>query len=117
MIWYMLIQIVAVLAYVGLVAVWYRFRKDKLDDFIDFTLSHWKGLLGGYIVLFFIVTLSLFSPLLKTSKCAIHGTSMNTQTKYSWIMGECLMKSKTGAWLPIKISRDQPEGHETDLTN
>lgn len=114
MIWYLLIQIVAVLGYVGLTATWYKFRKEKLDDFMDFAIDRWKILLAGYVAVFLIVTLALFSPLLKTTKCAIHGSSMNTETKYSWVMGDCLMKTKTGAWLPIKISRDQPEGDHHD---
>lgn len=120
MIWYLLIQIVAVLVYVAAVAGWFKLRKDKLDDFLDFSLSRWKILLGGYGVLFLIVTACLYTPLKYTTKCAIHGNSMNTETKYSWVMGECLMKTRTGAWLPIKISRDQPEGehHDTaDITN
>lgn len=120
MVWFLLIQIFAVLFYVGAVTLWFKFRKDKLEDIMDFVVERWKVLLAGYVVVFLIVTLSLFSPLLKTTKCSIHGSSMNTETKYSWVMGECLMKTRTGAWLPIKISRDQPEGdhHDAvDLTN
>jgi hypothetical protein len=120
MIWYLLIQILAVLFYIGVIFVWYKFRKDKLDDFIEFSMDRWKILLIAYFVIFTIVTIFLFVPLKNTTKCAIHGNSMNTETKYSWVMGSCLMKTRTGAWLPINISRDQPEGEHhdsTDLTN
>lgn len=115
MIWYMLIQIAAVLGYVGLVYFWYKFRKDKLDDFVDFTSGRWKVLISIYLIVFVAVTLALYTPLKNTTKCAIHGNSMNTETKYSWVMGTCLMKTKNGAWLPINISRDQPEGDHVDL--
>ncbi len=117
MIWYLLIQILAVLIYIAAVCIWYKLRRDKLEDFLDFSIERWKILLGGYIVLFLIVTICLYTPLKYTAKCSIHGNSMNTETKYSWIMGECLMKTRNGAWLPIKISRDQPEGDHVDLTN
>lgn len=115
MIWYLLFQILAVMCYIGLIVVWYKFRKDKLSDFVEFCAERWKILLGVYIVIFLTMTILMYTPLKNTMKCSIHGNSMNTETRYSWVMSDCLMKTKNGAWLPVKINRDQPEGHDLDL--
>lgn len=115
MIWYFLIQLGVTLLFLGLILLCFKFRKDKLEDLWEFVYSKGKIIGSIYLLLFLAVTFALFTPLKNTVKCSIHGNSMNTETKYSWVMGDCLMKTKNNAWLPININRDQPEG--TDHVN
>lgn len=35
---------------------------------------------------------------------------MKAETKYSWYLGECQIKTKSGSYVPIKTSRGTPDG-------
>lgn len=117
MIWYLAFQLLGLAIFCTILYVVYLFTKGQFDCLLDYLLDHWKKILIGYGVMIAILTILCFNALIQTMKCSIHGTSMKTETSYSWVMKECLMKSRTGAMLPIKISRDQPEGSDHDVTN
>lgn len=110
MVWYLTFQLLGLSSFCIILYVVYLFTKNQFDAPLDYFLDNWKKILIGYVVMVAVVTGLCFNALVQTMRCTIHGTSMKTETSYSWVLGECLMKSRTGAMLPIKISRDQPEG-------
>lgn len=115
MIWLLLFTILALFLVFGL---WYsvylityrKENKELRDSFLDFLSEKIRLLLISILVGIMLVSILCFKPLYNTVRCSISGTSMNTETSYSWVLGECLYKSKTGAMLPLKVSRDSPEG-------
>lgn len=110
MIWYWLALLGASFVTGGGIYAAYRFRKDKLDDFFDWVAGKVKRLLIIWVFVMGLVTLALTVPLWHTMTCQFDGWAANTETSYSWYKSTCLYKSKTGAWLPLGISRDQPQG-------
>lgn len=110
MIWYLTFQILATIFFLLLVYACYKLRKDKLDHLDDWLLDNWKKIGIFWVSIFIVMTVLMVKPLWKTTTCQFDGLSMNTETTYSWYKGQCLMKTKTGAWLPLKINRDSPEG-------
>lgn len=110
MVWFWTFQSLTTLVFVGAVYGVFRLRKDKLDHIDEWLLRHWKKLLSSWGVVFIIMTIVMIKPLWNTATCQFEGLSMNTEMTYSWYKSQCLMKTKTGAWLPININRDAPEG-------
>lgn len=112
MIWFILFQILGV---VGVLGIWYlihKARKNKHpeESFTDLLLDNVKKVLISVGFVFVLLTLCMVKPIYYSAKCSIHGTSMNAKTKYSWVMSECLMETKNGSWIPVKITRGVPDG-------
>lgn len=119
MIWYVLALIGATILCVGGVYTAFFFRKDKLDDFIDWTDGKRKRLLKIWVVILLVVTVLLIKPLWNTMTCQFDGVAYKATTTYSWYKNgsyedKCLFQSKNGTLLPLKINRDQPEGSDND---
>lgn len=123
MIWYGLALIGATILTVGGIYLAYRFRKDKLDDFIDWTQGKIKRLLMIWAIVLCLVTLALIKPLWNTMTCQFDGMAYKVNTSYSWYKNgnygdKCLFVAKNGALLPLRIIRDQPDSdHASDVVN
>lgn len=117
MIWFILMQFICFAIVIGLWYTFYKFlhKKEYEETFMEFLFGRIKKVLITLLVGFCALTIFLYQPLYNTAKCSIHGTSMNANTKYSWVMGECLMETKNKSWIPVKISRGVPDG--ADDTN
>lgn len=114
MFWY-LSFIVFSFVVTGLITYFYhKFFCNKSESFIEWCEDRIKMLLKLALCVILIVTILSMKPLYKTLTCQFDGIAANTETSYSWYKGQCLYKSKTGAWLPLGISRDQPEGQSHD---
>lgn len=119
MIWYVLALIGATILFAGGVYTAFFFRKDKLDDFIDWTNGKRKLLLKIWVGVLLVVTVLLIKPLWNTMTCQFDGVAYKATTTYSWYKNgkyedKCLFRSKNGTLLPLKINRDQPEGSENE---
>ena len=110
MIWFWLFQSLSLVAFIAVVYGAFKLRRDKLDNLEEWLIKHWRKVLIGWGITFLVMVLVMCKPLWLTVTCQFDGWSMNTETSYSWYKGQCLMKTKTGAWLPININRDQPQG-------
>lgn len=115
MIWFALFQFMGFAAVFGL---WYLygkyFHKSVGEAWHDVILDNFKKFFVSFCIMFMALTLVMAKPLYHTSQCSIKGVSMNANTKYSWVMGECLMQTKDGSWIPLKITRGVPNGADTD---
>lgn len=115
MIWFWSSLISVTLVYIMVMVALFRKREYKSEDFLEWT-SYYKWKIGlGYLVCIGILVLAMIKPLWHTMTCQFDGWAANTETSYSWYKGQCLYKSKTGAWLPLGISRDQPEGGSSEF--
>lgn len=117
MIWYVLALLSMTVLFGGGVYAAYRFRKDKLDDFIDWAGDRFKIILKLWAVCLVVVTVMLTKPLWNTMTCQFDGMAYKVNTSYSWYKNgryedKCLFVAKNGALLPLKIIRDQPEGDQ-----
>lgn len=96
-------------------------KNPLLGKGYGWALSHKKVVLGGILAITLLVTMLLIKPLFNTAKCVYYGYSYGTETQYNWVLGDCLYKGRTGAWLPLKITRDVPTGTDdtgvSDLTH
>lgn len=90
----------------------FKFKKHKNEGFVEYLLDNKVFLIKIWAVSLIVVTVLLSKQLWRTTTCQFDGLAANTETSYSWYKGQCLYKSKTGAWLPLGISRDQPEGSD-----
>ena len=89
----------------------FKKRKDpQLVYWDDWIKLHWKKFLIVLMISLGAYTLICIKPLYHTTKCYSYGKTYKTYTEYSWILGECLYKGKTGAMLPLQITRDNPDG-------
>lgn len=112
MIWFILFQLLGVAVVMGM---WFLYSKSKkIYSFVDVVMDNIKKVLISLAVMFLVLTLVMVKPLWYTAKCSIHGTSMSANTKYSWVMGDCLMETKNKSWIPVKISRGIPDGDHDD---
>lgn len=98
----------------GLYRLYKRRQDPDVNEGIDWIKLHKKRLKWCSIALFVIVTLLLSKFLWKTASCQIDGWSYNTDTEYSWIKGQCLYTTANGAKLPLGVTRDRPDGKNTD---
>lgn len=117
MIWYVLALLGATILFGGGVFIAFHFRKDKLDDFIDWTEDKRMLLLKLWAIALLFVTVLLAKPLWNTMTCQFDGVAYKATTTYSWYKNgtyedKCLFQSKNGTLLPLKINRDQPEGSD-----
>lgn len=123
MIWYWLALFGASITTGGGVYLAYRFRKDKLDDFLEWAEGKVKRLLLVWSVVLCMITLALTKPLWNTMTCQFDGMAYKVNTSYSWYKNgryedKCLFVAKNGALLPLRIIRDQPDGdHASDVMN
>lgn len=119
MIWYVLALLGATILFGGGVYIAFHFRKDKLDDFIDWTEDKRMLLLKLWAIVLLFVTVVLAKPLWNTMTCQFDGVAYKATTTYSWYKNgtyedKCLFQSKNGTLLPLEINRDQPEGSDND---
>ena len=119
MIWYVLALLGATVLFGGGVYIAFHFRKDKLDDFIDWTEDKRMLLLKLWAIVLLFVTIVLAKPLWNTMTCQFDGVAYKATTTYSWYKNgayedKCLFQSKNGTLLPLKINRDQPDGSDND---
>jgi hypothetical protein len=95
---------------------WYfgfKRRKDPLlSDALEWFGDRRKALLIGWGVGLVIITMVLVKPLWRTTVCRYYQFSYNTITKQDWMLNQCLYKTKTGAWLPLVVTRDSPDGND-----
>lgn len=94
---------------------WFAFKRRKdpmLSDALDWFVDHKKSVLWGWVAVLLLVTLVVIKPLWKTTVCRYYQFSYNTVTKQDWMLDQCLYKTKTGAWLPLIITRDSPDGND-----
>lgn len=82
------------------------------DDALDWIIDHKKKIGVAYFIGLFIIFVLCFNPLWQTTKCRYYQFSYNTVTKQDWMLDQCLYKTKTGAWLPLVITRDSPDGND-----
>lgn len=116
MIWFLLFQLIGFIFTVGCWFVYAKFLHNKIygDNWFDVITDNIKKFVISVFVVFAIITVLLSKPLWYTAKCSIHGTSMNANTKYSWVMSECLMETKNKSWIPVKITRGVPDGADNN---
>ncbi|QEQ94966.1 hypothetical protein pEaSNUABM56_00190 [Erwinia phage pEa_SNUABM_56] len=117
MIWYVLALIGATILVGGGIYAAFYFRKDKLDDFIDWTDGKKALFLKVWAAALLVVTILLIKPLWNTMTCQFDGVAYKATTTYSWYKNgtyedKCLFQGKNGALLPLKINRDQPDGSD-----
>lgn len=110
MIWYLFFQCLASLGFVGLVYGAFKLRRDKLEFLDEWLMKHKKHIFILWLVVLSIATIVMAPPLWRTASCQFDSWSIKAETTYSWYKGECLFKTKTGAWLPLRLNRDAPEG-------
>lgn len=116
MIWFSAFQMIAFAVFGFAVFLAYKYRRDKLDDLEEWFTAKWKLIIKLYLLWFVVISMFMSGPLWSTVTCKFDGYAANTETSYSWYKGKCLYKTKTGAWLPLNISRDQPEGDHVDTS-
>lgn len=115
MIWFVLFQLLGFAAVVGLWFLYGKyFHKSHGDSWYDVILDNVKKFFVSFFIMFAFLCVLMAKPLYYTGKCSVHGTSMNANTKYSWVMGECLMETKNKSWIPVKITRGVPDGSDND---
>lgn len=95
---------------------WYfgfKRRKDPLlSDALEWFGDRRKVVLIGWGAGLLVITMVLVKPLWRTTVCRYYQFSYNTVTKQDWMLNQCLYKTKTGAWLPLIITRDSPDGND-----
>lgn len=88
-------------------------RKDPiLIDWMEWVGERKKRFALGWVIGVALITLACIKPLWNTTVCRYYQFSYNTITKQDWVLGQCLYKTKTGAWLPLVVTRDSPDGDE-----
>ena len=80
-----------------------NFEKDRL-----IRIAYSCGLA---ILLSVIFHFSLYKQVID---CKLVGSSYNVTTDFSFYQGECVVITKSGAKIPVRILRDTPEGKEGD---
>lgn len=121
MVWFWVFQSLALMVFCACVYGAFRFRKDKLDDIEDWAKAKWKIVLKLWVVVFVGATLWMAEPLFNTVSCQFDGVAYKATTTYSWYKNgsyeeKCLFQGKNGTLLPLKITRDQPEGDHADVS-
>lgn len=114
MFWFILFQLLGLIALVTALIFYCRFKKLK---FFPFIYQHVKHILIALVAIIVLITLICWKPLYHTTECFFRGTSMRAETKYSWYLGECQIKTRTGSYLPLNRSRGMPEGNENNGHN
>lgn len=64
-----------------------------------------------------LIIIICWKPLYHTTECFFRGKSMRADTKYSWYLSECQIKTRSGSYIPLMRSRGMPEGHENNDYN
>lgn len=107
MIWFGLFELLGLIGALILIYAYCRIRNLGFWSFI------WKNLrwvMLGIVVVWVIIALVCAKPLYSTAQCYFRGVSMHADTKYSWYLGECQIKTKSGSYVPLGRSRGLPEG-------
>lgn len=123
MVWYWIFVLLSTVLFSICVYLAYRFRSDKLDDFIDWVKPNIRRIIIAWVVVIGILTFCLIRPIINTVACQFDGITYKVDTSYSWYKNgsyadKCLFTGKNGALLPLRIIRDQPDGdHTSDAVN
>lgn len=112
MIWYFSFQLIGLIL---LLTGVYSYARYKQTPFILMLDRNIKRLLIAWVAIFIIITIACAKPLYYTARCKVHGLSMNAETKYSWVIDKCMVKTKDGPYVPIDRSRALPGGKDTDF--
>lgn len=91
----------------------YQMRGDK----VMYSLPEWVNKHRLFILipaaLVFLFSLwAMSGKLWSTVGCAYDGYTYNVETEYNWIKSTCLYTGKNGAKLPLKFTRDTPDGKD-----
>lgn len=109
--WFVFFQFLGLVALLALIFGYCRFKQYK---FFSFIWQHFKWVALCECIVIGIVTVLCWNPLYHTTQCYFRGKSMKAETKYSWYLGECQVKTKSGSYVPIKRTRGLPDGGEMD---
>ncbi len=107
MIWYFSFQILGALFVLGLFTAYALYKVRPLFSFL------WKNkrwVLFALLTSFTLITLLTLKPLYRTAQCHFTGVSMKSETKYSWYLKVCQVKTKSGSYVPLRSSRGLPDG-------
>lgn len=89
-----------------------RREEPVLIDWTEWLVERKKLLAIGWVIGLVFITLACIRPLWDTTVCRYYQFSYNTVTKQDWMLKQCLYKTRTGAWLPLVVTRDSPDGAE-----
>lgn len=89
-----------------------RRENNVLVDWTEWLLQCKKRILYVWLAGVIVITLVCIQPLWETTKCRYYQFSYSTITKQDWMLNQCLYKTRTGAWLPLIITRDAPGGED-----
>lgn len=111
MYWFLLFQIIGLAALITIIATFAHFKKT---EFFPLVGRNFKRILIMWVVVIIGISIACWKPLYHTIDCQIRSMSMKADTKYSWWLGECQIKTKEGVYVPISRSRALP-GSKDDL--
>lgn len=112
MYWFLLFQVTGLVVLITLVVLYAKFKKE---EFWPLFADKFKTLLIAWGVIVVGISIACYRPLYYTLDCQIRSMSMKADTKYSWWLGECQIKTKEGVYVPISRSRALPGGKDGDL--
>lgn len=112
MYWFLLFQITGLVVLILLIALYARIKKEELFPLIG---RNFKRVLIMWAVVILGITAACWKPLYHTTDCQIRSMSMKADTKYSWWLGECQIRTKDGVYVPISRSRALPGGKDEFL--
>lgn len=95
--------------------MWWLIAKYKCKDNVFWVISeNKKRFFITVLIMIIAVTILCIKPLYNSSSCAFHGYITNTETQYSWFMGECQAKTVNGSFININRNRGLPDGKDAD---
>src|SRR5699024_567609 len=105
--WFLSFQIaglVLLLVIVGIVCY------IKKENFFAFMWDNFKWIMLAELIVIIAITIGCAKMLYNTTHCYFRGKSMKAETKYSWYLQECQVKTRRGSYVPIRTSRGLPVG-------
>lgn len=114
MIWFGLFEL---LGLVVTLFVLLAFCKITKRGYWSFIWRYFKWVCLGILVVWVIIAIICWRPLYNTTQCYFRGVSMKADTKYSWYLGECQIKTKSGSYVPIIRARALPDGPDGGTNN
>lgn len=106
---------ILLLGFVGLLGGWILYAKFfENDSFIWVILENKKRFFISVLVMVILAIIIFIKPLYYMSSCSFRGMITNTETQYSWFMGECQGKTVNGSYINIDKNRGLPDGKDSD---
>lgn len=109
MYWFLLFQLIGLAVLITIISVFARFKKIELFPLIG---RNFKRVLLMWAVIIVGISIACWKPLYHTIDCKIRSMSMKADTKYSWWLSECQIRTKDGVYVPISRSRALPGGKD-----